>query len=325
MTAFVPRDATHLGADRIATSTTAFALYDNLFAFAEGAVGAPRIQTGAIQNGAVTGTKIAQDAITEGNIAPSSVGQTRIRSTTGDVSVGGGGIANLMLAGGEYGFYPQVAFLGGPVASIGATIAVNYGSGYAAIIHLDASASGVNTAGARQRYIQASPPYDLGDGSVPLFVFAAIDSAGNVRMTYSAEDPPWANNGPTSIRADFYDEQGRGWQRRRRRPNMDALRNPAQRETELARISEPEEIEVTQALKQADMPLIPHPFQGNDLTGLTVVLLDPIGQMAEQLRALHQSGENISGLLHGEYLRLGNAPIARTAPPGVMPVSVTWR
>lgn len=40
-------------------------------------------------------------------------------------------------------------------------------------------------------YLQASPPYDLGDGEVPLFIFLLLDASGHPRVSYVAPDPPW--------------------------------------------------------------------------------------------------------------------------------------
>lgn len=40
-------------------------------------------------------------------------------------------------------------------------------------------------------YLQASPPYDLGDGEIPLFVFGAVGTDGIPRITYVGQDPPW--------------------------------------------------------------------------------------------------------------------------------------
>ena len=59
MTDFVTRDDDNLGVGRILTSPTMYALYDNLFAMASGAAGAPRIQTPALNNGVVTAEKLA--------------------------------------------------------------------------------------------------------------------------------------------------------------------------------------------------------------------------------------------------------------------------
>jgi hypothetical protein len=78
-------------------------------------------------------------------------------------------------------------------------------------------------------------------------------------------------------------------------------------------------------MKNADVLLVPHPFAGNDLSGLTVVLLDPASQFVEQLRALNREGESVSRLLHNESIVVDNVPLARRMPPGVMAVAGKWR
>ena len=63
-------------------------------------------------------------------------------------------------------------------------------------------ASTVGTITARQRFVQASPPYNLGNGDIPLFVFVEVASDGSILGTCVSTDPPWAYNGPTNILAD---------------------------------------------------------------------------------------------------------------------------
>jgi hypothetical protein len=178
----------------------------------------------------------------------------------------------------------------------------------------------------RQRYLQASPPYDLGDGEVPLFVFALVERDGTVRAVYSAPDPPWANNGPTDIRPHFW-RDGRPMQRRRKCPRKPKTAGKAALAAWLdaVRASEAEEVEVTPALKNADMGLIPHPFLGNDLAGRTVVLLDPVATLTRDLVALHEGGESVNALLHEDWLRVDNAALRRCCPPGVQACAAKWR
>ena len=264
-------------------------------------------------------------AVTEAKLGAAAVAQAKLKSTTGEVSTSSGTPTNLTLPGGEYGFYPQLRVTGANgTAALAAAIT---STSYATLIALSNDAGGGETTRAQQRYIQASPPYDLGNGDIPIFAFVLVDSLGKIVGTYVAEDPPWAHNGPTNITPDFYDAQGRGWQYRRPRVNLATLRNPAARDAELARLNAaPQLVEVTQAVKQTDMPLIPHPFIfGNDLTGKTVVLLDPVGPMAARLHALHRAGESVSEILHADYLSIDNTPQVRQAPPGVMPVAVSWK
>jgi hypothetical protein len=301
-----------------------------------------------------------------------NIDQGNLKTTTGEVTQSGvTGWTLLTLPGGEWGFYPQfktgattnpahhitcsilpvIAFAGDTGALVEQLLHTNYLTRIS--LWQD---SGVDTSTCLQRYVQASPPYDLGDGEVPLFLFALVDSLGKIVATYTAEDPPWANNGPTDIRPTFR-LNGKGWKVRRPKPNLAALGNPAQRQAELIRLAarriappdagklarnDPLEVarlksagfeivEVTQAIKNADMPLIPHPFLGNDMTGKTVVLLDPMSSIVERMLDIVASGERVSEILHGGahggggYLAIDNVPLARGAPPGVMPVDVKWK
>lgn len=56
-----------------ARSVDALALRDNPIALAEGAAGAPRIQTAAIQDGAITNAKIANGAVTWAKVSAGSI------------------------------------------------------------------------------------------------------------------------------------------------------------------------------------------------------------------------------------------------------------
>jgi len=276
-------------------------------------------------------------------IENAAVGQAQLKSTTGEVSTTAIK-ALLTLPGGQYGFYPQIKSSGAGGVAMHASIAVGInadvqtdlslhmtsaiGTTYLTRITLG-HASGTETISAQQRFVQASPPYDLGDGEVPLFVFAMVDSLGKVIATYSAPDPPWANNGPTIIRPEFVDAQGRGFRRRRKMTYTwaQAKDDPLKRTIFVAELtSAPREVyEITQAVKQADMPLIPHPFTGNAMTGRTIVLIDPVSAMAEKLLAVNDADLSVADLLHGDYLRLDNTPLTRAVPPGVLAVAANWK
>ena len=254
----------------------------------------------------------------------SNIDQGNIKTATGEVSASSVTPVHLALPGGTWGFYPNIRADSG-TTSLNATIASAWtaNTSFFPIIALSSIAGDITRA--QQRYISACPPYDLGDGEVPLFVFALVDSLGKIIGTYVAEDPPWANNGPTDIHTDLRDANGRSWQRRVARAVPVDWRNPTARAAEFARLAMPPVlIEVTQTLKQADMPLIPHPFL-SDLNGKTVVLLDPVGPQIAALHGLHRSGESVAELLHGDYLTIGNTPLKRKSPPGVMPVTVNWK
>jgi hypothetical protein len=296
----------------------------------------------AIPDGSVTEVKLASNAVTQVKMADAAVGQAELKTATGNVSTLSTSGVLLTLPGGAYGFYPQLA-QGAPgdtsywgwdfTNSLGKQAGSVTGTTFTASIYLATSNPG-DSAIASQRYIQASPPYNLGDGDVPLFVFAIVDNGtGAVLSTYVAPEPPWANNGPTIIRPQFEDKQGRGFRRRRVMPFpwAQAKDAPAKRAQFIAALANPqtEVYEITQAVKQADMPLIPHPFQGNDMTGKTVVLIDPVSQMCERLLRLHEefdsTGESVGALFHGDYLRVSNTPLNRAKPPGVIAVAANWK
>lgn len=329
MTDFVTLDADDLGVDRIATSPTAFALYENLFAFTEKASGAPQLA-----NDYIVSAMIAAQQVTQAKLGNSSVGQSQLKGTSGEVSTTAASTL-LTLPGGLYGFYPQIranaassnnasATIGG--AAGGSQSGITWGSTY--LTRIELSANGF-TSFAQQVYVQASPPYDLGDGQVHGFIFALVDSGGNVIATYAADDPPWANNGPTDIRAHGYNADGSAYQMRRgtKIKRSDLRSSPDLIKQYMAELSAaaPKKVKLTQAMKNADMELIPHPFIGNDMSGRTVVLLDACSDMVAELAALKSSGESIGDLLHSEYIKISNEKLDRSGPAGVMCVSPSWR
>lgn len=331
------------------TSTKMTQFFDNLTAVANGDASAPNIQTAAIAALAVTEAKIAALAVSEGKLAASAVAQGKLKTTTGTVTSSTGAPALATLGGGEYGFYPQISYFGGggnsaKGANIGGDLGTpnftdtNWGTTYQTRIALLGDSN--QAAQAQQRWVTASPPYDLGDGDVVHFIFSVVNAAGRVEMTYEATEPPWANNGPTVINP---------LGRMLRLANVtgklrDAANDMARRTAYLAALAKAHDMmhstdpaviaqvvsvltaPVTQTEKQADMPLIPHPFLGNNLTGKTVVLLDPMGGMTEELwLAKEYGGDSISEILHGDYLVLDADPLARAAPPGVCAIRARWK
>lgn len=300
-------ETTQLGSDRIATSPTVLALYRNLLAVLEGDASAPRVDTVALQTAAVT--------------------QPKLKTTTGDVSVGFTVASHQTLPGGEYGFYP-LTWISGGNATVGQVIISNpvgnVNTSPVALIYLDATGMSQGNLNARQRYVQSSPPYNLGNGDIPLFVFALLDGAGKVMSSYVAPEPPWAYNGPTDIRPDFY-KNGKPFQRPRLsvRQRLDLL-NPQKLEAVLLDIAKAPEVEITHAIKNADMPLVPHPFV-RDLAGLTVVQLDMLTGLGDELAVRHDAGESICELLHDGRITIDNVSLDCMAPPGVMPVAARWK
>jgi hypothetical protein len=303
----------------------------------------------AIPDGSVTEVKLASNAVTQAKMADAAVGQAELKNTNGDVSTTSQSGAVITLPGGAYGFYPQLwhgtagktSFWGWDVtAGLGKQAASVVGVTPTATIYLASSDAGFSAV-ARQTYVEASRPYNLGDGAVPLFMFAVIDNGtGAILHTYVAPDPPWANNGPTII-----NPLGRIVKLAQTTDKfLDAAINTGRRTVYFAKLraakallesTNPEvqkqvrailKAPISQEEKQRDMPLIPHPFQGNDITGKTVVLLDPVGAICEELRlAMEFGGDSVLEILNGGYLRIGNTPLTRSRPPGVMVVAANWK
>jgi len=183
------------------------------------------------------------------------------------------------------------------------------------------------------RYMQASPPYNLGDGDIPLFIFVLIEkSTGDIKGHYAAQEAPWHYNGKTNIRASRK-EGARSWSTMTliEAELLDAKKSVSEAvvagmysyDVIADRLIADElvEVELTQAIKNTDMIDIPHPFLGNNITNYTVVMLDPV--KTEKLLALHKAGESISKLLYNKKIVVSNNFLPRRTPVGVKAVGFT--
>ena len=284
-------------------------LYNNPIAITEKAAGAP-----VLANGYVVNAMMAGSAIKQGNLS------TALQQNSGTVASGGGSV-NITYTGGAYSMLAGWSSTPGNL-SVNAIPSSSYLWGMNFY-----NGSGTNTPYKFQsRYITASPPYDLGDGEIPLFIYALIDSVGNIVAIDTAIDPAWANNGPTNIRPDFYSEAGVGFQKKC--IITPEINNMSRAERVAAIRSLPVmDIEVTQAIKNADMDIVPHPYVGTDLAGLglTVILLDPVSDCVRELAELRDAGDDIHQIINDGQLIIGNTPLPRSGPGGLMIPSVRWR
>lgn len=328
------------------TSAKMTQMDDNFDALANGDAGAPRIQTAAYQDLSITPIKISaipDGSATEPKLAAAAVSQGKLKTTTGEVST----InirALLTLPGGQYGFWPQLRHSTANAPSVASLIAniqyadptpglvneIGISTGNVAYIGLGTSGGTIT---ALQRYVQASPPYDLGDGAIPLFVFAHLRPDGSIASLYVAPEAPWHLNGPTRITPDYYTRDGRPMRRVRQvlaehgTPAQALARLPRAQVLQRLRTDPLVDIEVTQAVKNADMALLPYPF-ARAPAGHTVALLDPVAPLMDELLALHElaaPGESVAELLHAGALTLGNTALNRKGPPGVMAVACRWK
>ena len=140
------------------------------------------------------GATIGTNGVNQNSIAASSVGQGELKTAQGSVSTTSGTFVNLTLPGGEYGFYSRTkADLGANIT--GQIVSARSGASYATIIAL-LTTNPPTAVYAQQRYLQASPPYKIGDKKWEHFLYALVNAQGDIIAAYEAEDPPYAYNGP---------------------------------------------------------------------------------------------------------------------------------
>lgn len=312
------------------TTSLMTAYRDNFQGLANGDADAPSIQTAAYAASSVDQTAIGSAA----------VGQGELKTTRGAVSASGSDVnANFVAPGGQYGFWPSVSTSStgaGRTVELHVTKAVDVVD--ATYIHMITTGAPDAYGVIYQRYIQASPPYNLGDGDIPLFIFATVDNlTGEVEYMYISPEAPWHYNGKTDIRATRKDKaSGRSWRKCCRIQYerligtftgnlLEAPNLTDQEKLDIINDKKEYEIEITQAIKQRDMPDIPHPFIACDLTGKTVVMFDPVSPITEKLLYLHNAGENINELIHRKYINYGNTQIKRVTPDGTVCVDISWK
>jgi hypothetical protein len=152
-------------------------------------------------------------------------------------------------------------------------------------------------------YVQSSPPYDLGDGEVPLFLFVEVDKqTGEVVSVVESDDPPWMHNGPTHAIGPVWDE-----------------------DLELWRPRTPDE-------KNADMDLVPHPFLGSyredgSLIDTVPLIVEPTGDFIEHLRRRKdETGDDLAEMVNKGYILFDNSgPTRHHAPRTTLPVKARMR
>lgn len=172
----------------------------------------------------------------------------------------------------------------------------------------------------------ASPPYSLGHGDIPAFVFADVGPNGELLRIYSSSEPPWAYNGPTNIIPHRAERDGRRFRSELVLPVTlaEAERSPAKMAALIDALRNPvyTEVELTREYKNRDMALIPHPFI--EKQGREIVLLDPLSPVVAEVANVLAAGGYASGDIL-PHVRIGNEPLAgHNAPPGVMVVSAHW-
>lgn len=177
-------------------------------------------------------------------------------------------------------------------------------------------------------YFQGSPPYNLGNGDVPLFIFADVAPGGEIKGTVITEDPPWCNGGPTNIHPNMK-KGNKKYRRQVKLPctKKEAWSNPAMLEQYLDAMKNPsyEEIEVTRQFKNSDMDLVPHPYLARSKKHRRV-LVDPCGPLVDKLFEMKQSGESVANLFTEGFIDIKPEEILKgvNTPREVVPVKARW-
>lgn len=293
MTAYTAIADSEIDVDSPITESLMTRLRNNPIAITEGSAGAPLIQTAAYQPGSVD----------QAAIGASAVGQGELKSTTASGSAGGSANTqhSYSLTGGTYSFWTA--------GSNSGTNSTEYPSGFG---NGDTGAGVIGVkigtgAGSRyvyfdERYIQSSPPWDLGDGEIPLFVFAVLNSAGEIECVSVGEDPTWNNHGPTNLTATHKSRKNGKIVKYRQEMVLreNGLTMAQCRRQDAALFDEilrgkkradlvPRLVELTPEYKNSDADLCPHPWHTNRpefFAGRTVVMLDPFCKNVETLRAI---------------------------------------
>lgn len=264
---------------------------------------------------AITAAKIAANAVGNSELASAAVKQGNLSTTDEENSTTSNDVTHFTTSAGKYSFYMQIKvsssnhfdMYGGHMGldnSWNKTVTTTYTT------WLNLQSASARTIYGNVTYINSSPPFNLGDGDIPLFVWALLDSSSNIISVQTSEVPPWAYNGPTDIMHDRTDKTtGRKYK-------------TVYEIDEDSGLLLNSEIEITQDLKNRDMPLIPHPF-ASKTSDQTVVLLDPVE--TGYLFDVKKGGQSVNELLHNDYLRLDNTPLSRAAPQGVTPTRFKWK
>ena len=306
----------------------------------EGGVPGTGTATGQINFDAVTFLENPTDNfILQRHLNDSAVGQAELKTTNGEVSSSAFGVVLLTLPGGAFGLYPRHRANATPghvidIQMIDTQTDANMGTSLLTRVCIRKDTAATSTIFVNQEHIQASPPYDLGDGEVQNFIYLLMNGSV-IESAYASTEAPWHYNGPTNIAAKFI-RAGKPYRKMTRIERetivndvdvMSMLSNTATRKAAELIIDDTKEyeVEITQKIKNKDMPLVPHPFLGNDLTGKQVVMLDPISAITQRLAKMADAGYSLLEIIDNGKFIINNKELGRAKPPSVMSVAYRWK
>lgn len=287
----------------------------NIYKYTAGALGALAandIIAGGIYRIVYDGTQWQLQTYTNAGLL--TVKQGDLATSTGTISVSGteGSLTAVTLPGGEYGFFPQTrngTLSGGGL--VGGVVMHNNTSSFltrvSGIAYDQSVSNATYSCQMQQRYVTSSPPFSDAryGGEAAGFFFAIVNPAGEIVSHYFADVPPWAYNGPTNIRADHVCTiTGKKFRKAMKPRSFEEIMDGAKIDYEMQ--------EITQAIKNADMDLIPNPF-GDVPPGHTVVLLDPTDDRIARMIEYQNAGgsQEILDQIQRGYIQINNDKIDR--------------
>ncbi|MGB4107779.1 MAG: hypothetical protein WBK55_08295 [Alphaproteobacteria bacterium] len=264
-------------------------------------------------------------SVSQGNLE-TSIGTF---SASAGTSIGGGALftstSHITTPGGEYGFKVLSRIASGNNSGAQGWWESGLTGSYVSSVVPWRLPTETPTVGGQQRYITSSPPFFLGDDEkkdprAHAFIYLLLDGSNNILSTYTADVPPYAYNGPTDIRAQKICPITKKKFRKVMVPrSLEEIMDGAKIEYEYQ--------EITQALKNADMDVIPHPF-GQIAAGEKVVLLDPADRRLEGLIKYQNAGgteDIMQALLSGKIYFDADPIKKRKGPAGVTQLGLRYR
>jgi len=238
--------------------------------------------------------------IAQSDLAANCTGQSEIKEATDEQSsfLGSTVTVDFTLAGGYWTLGYQ--FRSSVAGWEGKQLHNSTSTSYAGMLVRMTNNTTTSTGYVNSYYINSSPPYRLGYGDIEQFIFLLIDnSSGKVVRTYIAPEAPWHYNGDTDITPSGYNNKGEPYKimkeieyetfmlgmTNKEKFNEEMLKGNKNLEKYLDRIYTDEKIivPIDQSFKNKDMSSIPHPFIGADLTGKTIVVLNPQSKLVKKI------------------------------------------
>jgi len=276
------------------------------------------VTTGKIANSAVGQTQLASNSVSNVKIINGSVNQSKLDtpaaatvSVTSTAVPSGFEVDIAVIGGGSHGFYPQSALSaftdnGGYGCAIINGVQVgdstNAKATYVGTMLGSPTASLTSiTVDFTQEYIASSPPFNIGDGDIANFTYVLMTEDHGVKGVYSAGVPPWAYNGPTSLKPTRTEEVDGVIKKYTKIPKSTPTPPWEGGDPELYRLGPSyEEIEIDHSVKNKDMPLLPHPFVPKN--GDYVIMLEPCCSFMDSFADIHERRENVSDIIRAGYI-----------------------